>query len=454
MDKRISEEDTQKLEEEISNIYGKTPAEITAIRGRLIAKIKKEIKKIQKKENLSDEEKELIEQLEIRLNDLLHDHRVQIEDRYNKEFIKEKADLKSLITVLPKAVGLAVKKVGTCISELKQAKTNKNKIFKSLNVLKALGMLVATPVIYTVKFILNHWYLILLLLMLLKWPGFKPGKEDGKGEKEPQPQEQEEPAWEEVFEREPELSPIVMPKPEGESVPESSLPQPELPRPHIAPGQKPVIAIDGQEPHIAPEVVPPTIEVTGDAAKTVDDIMQNAPALDEAAQQQAAQVYNDFINHLKNMGQRIIIADQYPNITFVHNAQEFVDYVKSINPYIKITPETALDFYEKNVLTTPVIPEDINVYWINSGAEWDWEYYQTTNDFINKIVSGENEELTFAFNQFANGTSLGDMINGSIGEIATALGISTGGAVAIWALYEVAKWGFGLTTGVPTYALP
>ena len=46
------------------------------------------------------------------------------------------------------------------------------------------------------------------------------------------------------------------------------------------------------------------------------------------------------------------------------------------------------------------------------------------------------------------------MINGSIGEIATALGISTGGAVAIWALYEVAKWGFGLTTGVPTYALP
>jgi len=241
MDDSIEIKNTEDVDKALTELNGKSPKEITAIRGRLIAKIKKEIKKIKEKEDLSDDEKKSIEQLEERLRNLLHDHHTQIDDRYNKEFIKQKADLKSLITVLPKAVGLAAKKIATCISELQEAKTNKSRIFKALDVLKSIGMFVATPFIYTVKFAANHWYLVLLLLLLAKFPHL-----NKKPQNERVNQTQEDYATDEALE--PNVEPVKSPvaSPTVEELRREQLEQrrimTEQKQPTINPVKNPVVA--------------------------------------------------------------------------------------------------------------------------------------------------------------------------------------------------------------------
>ena len=138
--------------------------EITACRGRVIRELKSKIKSASELE-LNDLKQKLEQELE--------NHKKQIDSRYKAEYKKPKKTFKSILTVLPVGIALAFKKVAATIEELKLAKTNKEKTFKSVetakDTLKALG----TPVDFTVRFAANHWYLLLLLLSL-KIPPINP----------------------------------------------------------------------------------------------------------------------------------------------------------------------------------------------------------------------------------------------------------------------------------------
>ena len=134
-----------------------------------------DIDKMKKEFNDLDENngiKELIELRETHAKEL-EKHRKNIDQRYRDEFIKKKTNLLSVVTMLPKAVGLACKKVATCVKEVKQAKTNKEKLNKIFAVFKASGQVLATPIIFTGKFIVDHWYLLLvgIVAVLKLFPG-------------------------------------------------------------------------------------------------------------------------------------------------------------------------------------------------------------------------------------------------------------------------------------------
>ena len=163
--------------------------EITAWRGRVIRELQTELK------NASENEKEGIKQ---ELEEALDKHKEQIDDRYQKEYNKQKKTFKAILTVLPKGVALAFKKVAATIEELKLAVTNKEKVFKAIetakDTLKALG----TPIDFTVRFAINHWYLLLLLLRF-KLPKIKlPGHENTQDDKQNQTNLEEERVPEEV----------------------------------------------------------------------------------------------------------------------------------------------------------------------------------------------------------------------------------------------------------------
>ena len=148
-------------------------SKITAKRGRLIREIQREIAKIKKSDRTDAKTIEVLDKLETRLRTEIDNHKEQLNDRYRDEFKKQKATVPAILTVLPKGVVLQVQKVDTCIREMIAAKTLKQKIAAGVNIAKSLGMVAATPIIFTAKFIARHWYLVLLLLSLLKAPNFK-----------------------------------------------------------------------------------------------------------------------------------------------------------------------------------------------------------------------------------------------------------------------------------------
>ena len=153
--------------------------QITANRGRLINKIRAEINKI-KEDGVTPEEEQALAQMEALLTENIADHKDQLSTRYKEEFVDKSGSILSTVTALPKGVSLAVQKVKACITDLKEAKSNKERVFKALELLKASGLLVATPIIFTGKFLIKHWYLVLLFITyIFNIPGmlFKAGKE-------------------------------------------------------------------------------------------------------------------------------------------------------------------------------------------------------------------------------------------------------------------------------------
>ncbi len=178
--------DIEKIKEEMTNIRAKADrgenAEASVISGRLIRSIKKEIRDAKNSDN--EESIKKIEDLKKLLDVQLEWHGKHLKKRYSEEFIHEKADFKSLVTVLPKAVGIAVKRVTNSINKLKEAKSNKEKAFGLLDTVKETGLLVATPVIYAAKFIVSHWYLIFLFLSLFKNFRFGKGKDRDRNDKD------------------------------------------------------------------------------------------------------------------------------------------------------------------------------------------------------------------------------------------------------------------------------
>ena len=126
---------------------------ITAKRGRLIRKIKSQIKNLKKLENLLEEE--------------IENHKEQLTDRYHKEFLDKKATFSDIFTALPRGLGIQIKKIGNCIDELKIAKNNKERIAGVFDLVKEAGILAATPFTFLGKFVIKHWYIPVAILAAL-----------------------------------------------------------------------------------------------------------------------------------------------------------------------------------------------------------------------------------------------------------------------------------------------
>ncbi len=174
MEEKKYSESIDKIIEETKNKEGK---ELYVLLGRLIREIEKEREKLDSMEPTIEINSKM-DELDALKRDTFNKMQDVNKKRYKDEFLRKKATFASIITVLPKGVGLAVERVKNCIKELKDAKTNKERIFKVADLAKGVGLTIATPFIYTAKFVVRHWYLLLLLLGLLhgfKFGGFNNG---------------------------------------------------------------------------------------------------------------------------------------------------------------------------------------------------------------------------------------------------------------------------------------
>lgn len=149
----------------------KYTTKITSYRGKVINKLKKIIKKLESEEHLSQDAVEILNNYKDELSEELFKHKLQLRNRYNEEFIHGQAKVPDILSTLPKGMTLQVQKVINTINEIKNAKGNKEKLTAVSNFAKQSGLLAATPAIFTGKFVIEHWYLILLLFRgnLLNW---------------------------------------------------------------------------------------------------------------------------------------------------------------------------------------------------------------------------------------------------------------------------------------------
>lgn len=152
-------EKIEEMEKELLKTH--EPEVKTAIRGRIILKIKEFLKNPE----ITEEEKNTLEEKQ---KNHLKEQRKHLDNRYVNEFLKDKAVVGSMFTTLPKGVKISVERIKNSIEELKQAKTNKEKIFKVLGLMRSITQTVLTPVVYGGKFLLRHWYAVLISLGILE----------------------------------------------------------------------------------------------------------------------------------------------------------------------------------------------------------------------------------------------------------------------------------------------
>lgn len=167
-------------------------AKIIKERGRLISKVKKLIKKINEKENKTREDLEELKELNELLTEQLYKHKTMLNERYKKSFLEAHAKVPDIVTTLPYGIYLQVQKVNNAINELKNAKEEKAKSIATVNALKEVGLLVGTPIHFAGKFVIEHWYLLLLGLKFPELKKFFKERQENRG-KEPELQEQEVP---------------------------------------------------------------------------------------------------------------------------------------------------------------------------------------------------------------------------------------------------------------------
>lgn len=151
----------------ISATQSNNQKSITMIRGRLISAYKKEIEKAESSQDNIDNKEEIITGLKTELEKQLNDHKIQLDARYSNEVINGETALSKIIEI-PKHIGIAAEKVKTCITDLKLAQTTKQKVFKTFDLIKSAGMVLATPAIYVGKLALKHWYVPFAALSVLK----------------------------------------------------------------------------------------------------------------------------------------------------------------------------------------------------------------------------------------------------------------------------------------------
>ena len=179
----------------------KYTSKITAIRGRIIKRLKTILNLYEKIEYRTEDEQKDYEKYETELSENIFRHKINLKERYSNEFIKGEAKVPDVITTFPKGVMLQVQKVANAINEIKTAKNSKAKVSAVTNLAKEIGLLAATPVIFAGKFVIEHWYLILLLWQGNKLGWFK-GKNNRNENSKPELQGQEQEAYETVTEAE------------------------------------------------------------------------------------------------------------------------------------------------------------------------------------------------------------------------------------------------------------
>ena len=363
----------------------------------------------------------------------LKNHRKVIDSRYKDEFIHKKATIPTIVTVLPKAVGLAIEKVKVCIKERKEAKTNKEKASKMKKVLAAIGLVAATPVIYTGKFVIDHWYLLLLLLLSL--PGFFPFFRKGKDPKSKddyteQPQEQE------VYETETAGQPVLagdeVKTPTGETLP--------------APEPKPI-----QQPK-------PAIDYAHDPRFNGQQAVQHAEAYSAEEKATVDEINNMFIDNLEQ-DYNYVIASRHPDQIVVHSAEDFVQAVKEINPMAPVTVENAEFFYQQQN-STPLRGIERPIIWPE--GDTSIHFFENEQALANYIAEGGNPELNMYYNQFiqngGNMSLLGQIERlyerSDYAEFMNKIGMGGAGAVMLFCLYEAAQYTLAAPTGGLTLALP
>ena len=122
-----------------------------------------------------------------------------------------------------------------------------------------------------------------------------------------------------------------------------------------------------------------------------------------------------------------------------------------MNPYVVINSEQdALRVYESTITGTPD-PSEMGVYWVNSGSNLDcYHFFETSQEFANYIVSGQEPALTDFFNRYTNGEtsfSIPLAIHSAVESLADKLGISVSAAFVLFLLYEGAQYGLSIPTG-------
>ena len=557
----ISDEEFEELDESVIKAFEKEIKKINNLKnngnhkaatnrnGRLISKIKKEIAKAKKKEADSPEEKELLEKIENMLDGQLEWHKEELASRYKKEFLKKSATFAAVVTTLPKGIGLQAKRVINCINQLKEAKTNKERVFKVVELGKEIGLFVTTPVIFTVKFIVKHWYLILLLLTLLlsllKVPffnnNFKKEDQDDKsnngqpepelevdGETIPDPIKEYILANKPVDANAPVAKPVItpgvndpqpmtdtatgtphvdIPKPIGKPVltpgvnlqepmtdTATGTPQIDIPKPFVG---KPVWSPAINNPDTITEIAPeaPQIDIPKPIGKPVltpgvnlhepmtdtatgtpqvevpatvaEPITTTAPSNDPAAiietievtseqQERINELVNNFIEKLEN-NYNFVIGSRHPDIIVVHNEEEFMDAINSINPSVRV--DDPVFFYQKFVSQFTGRTADQQIVWPEQDA--NAHYFATDEEFLQYVQSGQESALSDYFNDYIahDGKEyfarLGDVFSSEgIAELSSTLGISTELAIFMFAAYEALQYGLAIPTGGASLALP
>lgn len=410
-------------------------SKITAKRGRLIREIKREIAKVKKLEKQDENVSELLEQLEIRLKSEIENHKNQLDDRYNKEFQDKEATVPAVITVLPKGVGLQVEKVATCIQEMTIAKTNKQKIFAALNVAKSLGMLAATPVIFTAKFIAKHWYMIALLVSLIKLPGIKINiKKDDYNNSDLQTEN----AYETVTVEEPEAIAKPATKPAT--------------NPLLQPGPIPM-------PTTEPEKNPGLVSKPGLAHGLSPEISEMNPAnmIDDSNSEQISEVMGNFVKGLER-NYNFLIGEGHENIKVVHSTDEYIAAVKELIG-LDVSPTEASKVYLSSIENMKAV--DRLIVWPEmeqARVQIPVKYFETYSDLADYVISGKEENLTNYYNDFAerqDQSFLENLKSNAIVEgIGEKLGVPVTTAALIFVVYEAVQYGLAPATGGASLLLP
>lgn len=477
---------------------------ITAQRGRLIRKLQSKIHKL-KKAGVEDEEtKELLEKLEIVLKNELQEHKEQLDSRYRKEFIEKKATVPSVLTVLPKAVGFQIKKIGACIREMFAAKTNKQRIFGGVEALKSLSMTVATPVIYAGKFVVDHWYVLALAFDLIRDSAKSLGKgilallsKFAKKKKDNDDDKDDSMGGKDVTEgvqataEQTELIQgiTVSPAPGGATVPVPpvvSVPGDDkegglAPNPGDAPASTQAVpdesvfgvgAVGSMEGATAvnpgdvtvsggdatapvgdgsgvntTEIVPPIVnEVT--VGELVDSSVINDENIEEVSE-----TTRNFFDGLERH-HSWFIGEFHDDVQVVNSAEEFVQaYFERTGKVIDVSE--AADIYA-HINSLPPCDRTGGIVW--AGGIESEKYFATANDAMQYVLSGEDEYLTMYYEDFTRNqdSSLFSRLQESdlVKNIANTLGVSTKAALELAIIYETVQYGLapvtnGLSLGLP-----
>ena len=434
--------------------------EATAASGRIIRQIKEEIRNIKGTENVNAQDLEVLEKLEVALDNQLEWHKNQLAGRYKNEFSKKPATVGAIFTALPKGIAIQAQKVVNCINQLKEAKTNKERIFKVLEIGKEIGALVLTPVTFTARFIVKHWYLLLLLLLLLKLPGFKFNpKTEPSYDKDPELQPEPEPEYEPVTSpaHEPVTKPVTKPgfepfgKPGDLPVKEPGAdPDPVTPpvgvperepegNPGFVPKPGPAFSSDGAQPETdtgtGTPYTDPVTQPQPVSPITPEEIV--SPEITEEEEHAVHSIADDFVENLER-NYRFFVHSNHEDVIVVHSAEDYVREVHNINSTAPVTIENAEEFYQMYRSPVGSVAEQPIVW---PEADPDLRYFESTGDLAEHVLSGEDQYLTEYYTRYVNQNAHSESFNllessPIVEQVAITFGVSLETAILLYALYK------------------